>query len=135
VLSDRDQTDTRCKQQIRSLYTDHIRSLRTIIDQPHTTSPSWSPTHPRCVTFSGTGPETQEGFRTVPLINSKLQKSNIVAVSVSPGIGRVDTVSHILNADWTGTEGKNKLVRSISVNYSPLLNLFVKRTMITDLSS
>lgn len=49
-------------------------------------------------------PKTQERSRTVPVVNSKLQKSNIVAVSVSPGIGRVDTVSHILNADWTGRE-------------------------------
>lgn len=51
-------------------------------------------------------PKTQEGSRAVPVVNSKLQKSNIVAVSVSPGIGRVDTVSRILNADWAGTERK-----------------------------
>lgn len=51
-------------------------------------------------------PKTQEGSRAVPVVNSKLQKSNIVAVSVSPGIGRVDTISRILNADWTGRERK-----------------------------
>ena len=38
-------------------------------------------------------PKTQESSRAVP-------------VSVSPGIGRVDTVSRVLNADWTGTNGK-----------------------------
>jgi hypothetical protein len=51
-------------------------------------------------------PKTPEGSRAVPVVSSKLQKSNIVAVSVSPGIGRVDTVSRILNADWTGMERK-----------------------------
>jgi hypothetical protein len=30
-----------------------------------------------------------------------MQKSNIVAVSVSPGISRVDTVSRLMNADWS----------------------------------
>lgn len=71
-----------------------IRSLRTVIFTRHLqrildTLPS------------AQVPKTQEGSRAVPVVNSKLQKSNIVAVSVSPGIGRVDTVSRILDADWT----------------------------------
>ena len=56
-------------------------------------------------------PKTQEGSRAVPVVNSKLQRSNIVAVSVSPGIGRVDTIFGMLNADWTGTERKTSWLR------------------------
>jgi hypothetical protein len=50
-------------------------------------------------------PKTEEGSRAVPVVNAKLQKSNIVAVSVSPGIGRVDTVSSLLNADLMSPTG------------------------------
>lgn len=50
-------------------------------------------------------PKTEEGSRAVPVVSPKLQKSNIVAVSVSPGIGRVDTVSSILNADFMSSTG------------------------------
>ena len=77
-----------------------IRSLRTIILTRHLQRIL------DALPSAAQVPKTQEGSRTVPVVNSKLQKSNIVAVSVSPGIGRVDTVSRILNADWTGTERK-----------------------------
>lgn len=50
-------------------------------------------------------PKTEEGSRAVPVVNSKIQKSNIVAVSVSPGIGRVDTISSLLNADLMSPTG------------------------------
>ncbi|TFK45165.1 hypothetical protein BDQ12DRAFT_708903 [Crucibulum laeve] len=46
-------------------------------------------------------PPTVDGTSAVPVVSSKAQKSNIVAVSVSPGISRVDTVAQVLNADWT----------------------------------
>ena len=77
-----------------------IRSLRTIIFTRHLQRIL------DALPSAAQVPITQEGPQAVPVVNSKLQKSNIVAVSVSPGIGRVDTVSRFLNADWTGTEGK-----------------------------
>jgi KR domain len=77
-----------------------IRSLRTIIFARHLQRIL------DALPSAAQVPKTQEGSRAVPVVNSKLQKSNIIAVSVSPGIGRVDTVSRILNADWTGTERK-----------------------------
>lgn len=45
-------------------------------------------------------PKTDEGSTAVPVVSSKAQKSNIVSVSVSPGISRADTVAPLLNADW-----------------------------------
>jgi hypothetical protein len=78
-----------------------IRSLRTIILTRHLQRIL------DALPSAAQVPKTQEGSRSVPVVNSKLQKSNIVAVSVSPGIGRVDTVSRILNADGTGTERKS----------------------------
>ena len=50
-------------------------------------------------------PKTEEGSKAIPVVSSKLQKSNIVAVSASPGIGRVDTVSYLLNADFMSPTG------------------------------
>jgi len=50
-------------------------------------------------------PKTEEGSRAIPVVNPKVQKSNIVAVSVSPGIGRVDTISSLLNADLMSPTG------------------------------
>ena len=79
-----------------------IRSLRTIILTRHLQRIL------DALPSAAQIPKTQEGSRTVPVVNSKLQKSNIVAVSVSPGIGRVDTVSRILNVDWIGAEKERK---------------------------
>jgi hypothetical protein len=45
-------------------------------------------------------PKPEERSSAVPVVSSKLQKSNIVAISVSPGLSRVDTISSLLNADW-----------------------------------
>ena len=45
-------------------------------------------------------PKPEEGSNKVPLVSSNLQKSNIISVSVSPGLSRVDTVSCLFNADW-----------------------------------
>ena len=52
-------------------------------------------------------PKTEEGSSTVPTVGSKLQKSNIVSVSVSPGMSRVDTISSLLNADWNAPSGSS----------------------------
>ncbi|KAK7454501.1 hypothetical protein VKT23_011255 [Stygiomarasmius scandens] len=46
-------------------------------------------------------PKTSSTSSAVPVVSDKSQKSNIVAVSVSPGMSRVDTVSRMLGADWT----------------------------------
>lgn len=54
-------------------------------------------------------PKTEDRSSTVPVVSSKFQKSNIIAVSVSPGIGRVDTVSSLLNADWNSSSGSSYL--------------------------
>ena len=77
-------------------------------------------------------PSAAQGSRTVPVVNSKLQKSNIVAVSVSPGIGRVDTVSRILNVDWIGAGKERKtswLGISLYVEISPLSILLCEKTI------
>jgi hypothetical protein len=50
-------------------------------------------------------PKTDDNTSTVPVVSAKAQKSNIVAVSVSPGISRVDTVALLLDADWTNPSG------------------------------
>jgi len=50
-------------------------------------------------------PKTDDNTSTVPVVSASAQKSNIVAVTVSPGISRVDTVAPLLNADWTLPSG------------------------------
>ncbi|KJA28517.1 hypothetical protein HYPSUDRAFT_129424 [Hypholoma sublateritium FD-334 SS-4] len=70
-------------------------------------------------------PKTEEGSRAVPVVSPKLQKSNIVAVSVSPGIGRVDTVSSILNADFLSPTGSYTGL-TIYLLLQPLLRVFTK---------
>jgi len=43
-------------------------------------------------------PQTSDATSTVPVVSQKSQRSNIVAVSVSPGISRSDTVAPLLHA-------------------------------------
>ncbi|EKM81374.1 hypothetical protein AGABI1DRAFT_37986 [Agaricus bisporus var. burnettii JB137-S8] len=45
-------------------------------------------------------PKAETNASSVPVVSGRMQKSNLVAVSVSPGISRLDTVSRLLNADW-----------------------------------
>jgi hypothetical protein len=45
----------------------------------------------------GQVPRTDDN--TIPIVSEKSQKSNIVAISVCPGISRSDTIAPILNAD------------------------------------
>lgn len=59
---------------------------------------------------SGQVPKTDESTSTVPVVSQKSQNSNIVVISVCPGISRSDTIAPLLNADptiagasWTGT--------------------------------
>ncbi|KAF9026991.1 hypothetical protein BDZ89DRAFT_1067167 [Hymenopellis radicata] len=57
------------------------------------------------VPFSSFSPEKSPSpspsTSSIPVASSNAQKSNIVAVTVSPGISRVDTIAPLLNADWT----------------------------------
>lgn len=55
-------------------------------------------------------PKTDDGTTTIPVVSAKSQKSNIVAVSVSPGISRTDTIMPMLNADWTIANGTSSRV-------------------------
>lgn len=48
---------------------------------------------------SGQVPKTDEGTSAVPVVSQKSQNSNIVAISVCPGISRSDTVAPLLSAD------------------------------------
>jgi len=70
-------------------------------------------------------PKTEEGSRAVPVVNPKIQKSNIVAVSVSPGIGRVDTISSLLNADLMSPTG-SYLGLLVYLVLQPFLRIFTK---------
>jgi hypothetical protein len=61
-------------------------------------------------------PPTSDKSSAIPVISPKAQKSNIVAVSVSPGIGRSDTVASLLGAEQAG-EGRSVLGVILSVFY------------------
>ncbi|KAG6826283.1 hypothetical protein H0H92_000453 [Tricholoma furcatifolium] len=71
-------------------------------------------------------PKTDEGTSSVPVINPKVQKSNIVAVSVSPGISRVDTIAPLLNADWTSPSGYARAGVALYFLLQPLLRILAK---------
>jgi hypothetical protein len=54
------------------------------------------------------------GAGAIPVISPKTQKSNIVAVSVCPGISRSDTVAPMLGADGSvGEEGEKSAVGTV----------------------
>ncbi|KAF4598920.1 hypothetical protein EYR38_007333 [Pleurotus pulmonarius] len=72
-------------------------------------------------------PKTDDGSSTVPVVDPKAQKSNIVAVSVSPGIGRAATIGKILNADWTNTT-KSKLGIFFYLLLQPFFRMLTKST-------
>ena len=44
-------------------------------------------------------PRTDVNSQSIPVVSDKVQRSNIVAVSVSPGISRTDVVAPLLGAD------------------------------------
>ncbi|KAF9465184.1 hypothetical protein BDZ94DRAFT_1189745 [Collybia nuda] len=71
-------------------------------------------------------PKTDDASSAVPVVSSKVQKSNIVAVSVSPGISRVDTMAPLLSADWA-TPGSSTVIGIILyLLLQPLLRIFTK---------
>ncbi|KAF5374678.1 hypothetical protein D9615_008988 [Tricholomella constricta] len=71
-------------------------------------------------------PKTDEGTSTIPVVSPKIQKSNIVAVCVSPGISRADTIALLLNADWTSRSGFSRLGVVLYLLLQPLLRVFTK---------
>ncbi|PBK79907.1 hypothetical protein ARMGADRAFT_1049090 [Armillaria gallica] len=71
-------------------------------------------------------PKTDANSSSIPVIDAKTQKSNIVAVSVSPGISRVDTVAPLLYADWTGRFGWSYLGVVLYLLLQPILRLIFK---------
>lgn len=68
-------------------------------------------------------PTTDEGS-AVPVVSDKLQRSNIVSVSVSPGFSRTDTVAGFLGADGSSNRSTFGLVLYILLQ--PLLRLLTK---------
>ncbi|KAJ7610333.1 hypothetical protein B0H17DRAFT_864900, partial [Mycena rosella] len=61
-----------------------------------------------------------------PAVRPAAQKSNIVAVAVSPGVSRVETVAPLFNADWArGSESSTAGILLYLLAY-PLLLLFTK---------
>jgi hypothetical protein len=46
-------------------------------------------------------PRTDVHAQSIPVVSDKVQRSNIVAVSVSPGISRTDVIAPLLAADTT----------------------------------
>ncbi|KAF5317341.1 hypothetical protein D9611_003557 [Ephemerocybe angulata] len=67
----------------------------------------------------------------VRVVSSKVQKSNIVAVSVSPGVSKVDTVAPLIGAVWGASDGERVERRSalgiiLYILLQPLLRIFTK---------
>ncbi|KAJ3811350.1 hypothetical protein F5876DRAFT_64851 [Lentinula aff. lateritia] len=74
-------------------------------------------------------PKTDNNSSAIPVVNSDSQKSNIVAITVSPGISRADTVARILNADWTSTDGYSIMGVFLYLLALPLLHLCTKSSV------
>ena len=64
-------------------------------------------------------PPTNEGTSAVPVVNPKFQRSNIVAMAVSPGISRSDTLAPLLNADHSIFSKKNAVFGMILLVLRP----------------
>ncbi|KAH7929511.1 hypothetical protein BV22DRAFT_1043814 [Leucogyrophana mollusca] len=70
----------------------------------------------------GQVPKTDEN--TIHVVNEKVQKSNIVAVSVCPGISRSDTIAPLLNA--VRAPGRSSFGMTLYILSQPLLRLLTK---------
>jgi NAD(P)-dependent dehydrogenase (short-subunit alcohol dehydrogenase family) len=78
-----------------------IRSLRSVILTRHLQRVLDALPAPQAPSTAGT---------QATVVNPKMQKSNIVAVSVSPGVSRMDTVAPMTNANWGIGEGKPSII-------------------------
>ncbi|KAE9390770.1 hypothetical protein BT96DRAFT_945882 [Gymnopus androsaceus JB14] len=74
-------------------------------------------------------PKTDSTSSAIHVVNSDSQKSNIVAITVSPGISRSDTMSRLLNADWTSTAGYSKMGVLLYLLTLPFLHLLTKSSV------
>ncbi|KAJ4471452.1 hypothetical protein J3R30DRAFT_1080303 [Lentinula aciculospora] len=74
-------------------------------------------------------PKTDSHTSAIPVVNPGSQRSNIVAITVSPGISRADTVARILNADWTSATGYSWMGVILYLLVLPLLHLFTKSSV------
>ncbi|KAJ2917686.1 hypothetical protein MD484_g2694, partial [Candolleomyces efflorescens] len=97
-----------------------IRSLRSVILTRHLQRVLDALPAPQAPSTDGT---------QATVVNPKMQKSNIVAVSVSPGVSRMDTVAPIVNANWGlgFGEGKPSVIGIILyLLLQPILRIFTK---------
>ncbi|TFK68484.1 hypothetical protein BDN72DRAFT_841780 [Pluteus cervinus] len=100
-----------------------VRSLRTIILTRHLQRILDSLPHAQV-------PKTDERTSTVPVVSAKAQRSNIVSVSVSPGISRTDTIAPLLNGDWTlGRSNRSSVGVIFYIILQPILRIFAKSPM------
>ena len=96
----------------KSLFLDEgFRSLRTVILTRHLQRILDALPNPQV-------PKTQEGTSSVPVVSARVQRSNIVAVCLSPGLSRVDTLSRMLNADWNLLDGSTPQQGSVERTFS-----------------
>ncbi|EIN06399.1 hypothetical protein PUNSTDRAFT_89954 [Punctularia strigosozonata HHB-11173 SS5] len=75
-------------------------------------------------------PPTESESSTIPVVSGQAQRSNIVAVSVSPGISRSDTVSRILGADRDSATTFSWLGLLIYILLQPVLFIFTKSSSV-----
>ncbi|KAL0581580.1 hypothetical protein V5O48_000510 [Marasmius crinis-equi] len=69
-------------------------------------------------------PKASAGSSAVPVVSEKNQRSNIVAISVSPGVSRSDTIGRMLTV---GSEGpRSWFGMLLYVFFYPLLRIFAK---------
>ncbi|TFK50908.1 hypothetical protein OE88DRAFT_1700544 [Heliocybe sulcata] len=73
---------------------------------------------------SGAQVPTTDETSSVPVVSDKLQRSNIVAVSVSPGMSRADTVAGLLGAD--SAANRSVLGVILYMLLQPILRLVTK---------
>jgi len=73
----------------------------------------------------GQVPKTDDNTNTIPVVSEKSQKSNIVAVSVCPGISRSDTIAPLLASDLS-TRGFSTTGTIIYYLLQPILRVLVK---------
>lgn len=58
-----------------------------------------STTRPACPPVGLAVPPSDVNSQSIPVVSDKIQRSNIVAISASPGISRTDVIAHLLAAN------------------------------------
>lgn len=71
-------------------------------------------------------PKAEEGSTTVPIVSPMVQRSNIISVSVSPGMSRMDTICSLLDADWTVPSGYSRVGVFLYILIQPVLWFLTK---------